>query len=470
MSELSLSSQFSLDRFFFFPRLSLPWRIGTPLSVNAEDVWGRGLMSCLRWLSATLVAFLGHAPFCLNAQADEREMLEALGYVDSAPVQADTHDLLGVVNHDPTRAHPGINVVIDRKAKTVSLLDMTGETLHTWRSPIRKNVRLDYALILKDGSVLVLHTDHSILRLRWDGSVMWGFEARAHHEIVLDGQGGFYTLLRREEVRGMGGLGLPSLVDYIAHYSLEGMFLGGIDLFPLYAPFIDKVTIEKSASLAEEEGFWRWWRDPNRGVWAQFIEQDSPLDHCHTNSIWVLPQDIEGAGKKGDLLISYRNVGVLGILDLETRTHSWTWGRGELVRQHHGTVFDGQRILVFDNGNAERPYSRVLAVTPGTGAFEVVYQDEPRESFYSYWGGSAQHLPNGNTLSWDAHHGHGVETTVDGEVVWEFYNAFANAKKTDRKALYRLERVVDPGTLGTLERLLKSSGRSDGAPAASRAP
>jgi hypothetical protein len=104
-------------------------------------------------------------------------------------------------------------------------------------------------------------------------------------------------------------------------------------------------------------------------------------------------------------------------------------------------------FLVFDAGGAagygvpdglscygerreRRDYSRVLEIDPHT--LKIVWQYTPREAghihpldsykFYSPRGGSAQRLPNGNTLITEYSPGRVFEVTPEHRTVWEFVN------------------------------------------------
>jgi hypothetical protein len=107
-------------------------------------------------------------------------------------------------------------------------------------------------------------------------------------------------------------------------------------------------------------------------------------------------------------------------------------------------VGDGN-ILIFDNG-VEREYSRVLEVNPGTGKIEWEYVGDPPETFYSPTKGSAQRLPNGNTLICESDRGRAFEITREGEIVWEWWNP--EFKNQGRAQVYRMIRI-DPRTVSS---------------------
>ena len=109
------------------------------------------------------------------------------------------------------------------------------------------------------------------------------------------------------------------------------------------------------------------------------------------------------------------------------------------------TLLANGNILIFDNGYA-RGFSRVIELDPTS--LEVVwsYQGEPPSEFFSDRRGSAQRLPNGNTLICESERGHVFEVTPDGTRVWEFWNPEIVDGK--RKRIYRFMRlapdVVEP--------------------------
>jgi hypothetical protein len=94
-------------------------------------------------------------------------------------------------------------------------------------------------------------------------------------------------------------------------------------------------------------------------------------------------------------------------------------------------------ILVFDN-QSEAGYppvrleslggSRVLEIDPITK--QIIWQYSSRSSqiaewrFYTPFAGSAQRLPNGNTLIDEGAQGRAIQVTADGEIVWEYISPF----------------------------------------------
>lgn len=144
----------------------------------------------------------------------------------------------------------------------------------------------------------------------------------------------------------------------------------------------------------------------------------------HSNHVEVLPD--------GRWLVSARDRDTLAILS--DQGVDWSWGPGELHRQHHPTWQPDGTVLVFDNG-VDR--SRVVQVDPRTNAITWSWAGE----LFSETRGSAQRLANGNTLITESDPGYVHEVTTDGDIVWTWANPAREG--TLRRAVWRMTRVVE---------------------------
>jgi outer membrane protein assembly factor BamB len=147
-------------------------------------------------------------------------------------------------------------------------------------------------------------------------------------------------------------------------------------------------------------------------------------DIFHTNTLEVLDgrfADRHPAFRKGNLLVSLWGIHVLAILDPEKRTVVWA-RTGSWRRQHQPTFLEDGRMLLFDNLGAARDRSRLVELDPLTGETLWRYGGTPEVDFFSKTLGSAQRLPNGNTLITESENGRALEVTRDGRTVWEFHN------------------------------------------------
>jgi Arylsulfotransferase (ASST) len=79
-------------------------------------------------------------------------------------------------------------------------------------------------------------------------------------------------------------------------------------------------------------------------------------------------------------------------------------------------------------------YSRVIAVDRRTRAITWQYRDAPPENFFTPFMGSAQRLPNGNTLVTESAFGRIFEVTRTGQVCWEYVVPFFSAYRDEAAA------------------------------------
>jgi hypothetical protein len=160
------------------------------------------------------------------------------------------------------------------------------------------------------------------------------------------------------------------------------------------------------------------------------------------NTVSVLPDTPVGKRdsrfRAGNLLICFRNINQIGLLDRDTWEILWTWGADDLDWPHLPVMVENGNILIYDNGT-HRLYSRLIEVNPITEKIEWEYVADPPRAFFSRENGSAQRLPNGNTLVCNGYNGRAFEITRGGEIVWEWINP--TTKEKHREQICRMWRI-----------------------------
>ena len=101
-------------------------------------------------------------------------------------------------------------------------------------------------------------------------------------------------------------------------------------------------------------------------------------------------------------------------------------------------MLENGNILIFDNGVVRRS-SRVIEIEAPGGRIVWEYEADPPASFYTSQRGSAQRLPNGNTLICDGNGGRAFEVDYGGETVWEWFNP--DVERGRREQVYRITRL-----------------------------
>jgi outer membrane protein assembly factor BamB len=222
------------------------------------------------------------------------------------------------------------------------------------------------------------------------------------------------------------------------------------DIHPERAVLEDFLTVLDLKSGQELESFSLLEvvrRSPYAFLLPSLLVEDLPaegpvLDFLHTNHVEVFDGRLAERSpiyRKGNILLSCRNINAVFILDGETREIVWLWGPSNLTFQHHPSLLDNGNILIFDNGIEE---SRVIEVDPLSGQIVWSFQEE---GFFSVSRGSAQRLPNGNTLITESDPGYVFEVTPEGEKVWIFANPDVS-EDGKRSAIWRMTRI-DPKEL-----------------------
>ena len=160
---------------------------------------------------------------------------------------------------------------------------------------------------------------------------------------------------------------------------------------------------------------------------------------AHANSISVIPANNhpEPAFAPGNIIISYRSINTIAIIDKASGSIVWnsgpnrhfTWGQHFPNMIPPGLPGAGN-IVVFDNG-AGTGYnnktfapgrSRVYEIDPSewpSGDF-VVWQYQGGQRFFSNWVSGAMRLPNGNTLICSGSDGRLFEVDTSGAILWEY--------------------------------------------------
>lgn len=379
------------------------------------------------------------------------ERLRSLPYTARTAPSPDSL-LAGVVVHVPDRACPGYNLYCSRTTPYAHLMDMDGRIVHSWTYSPGSDAIWEHAVMLENGDVVVIRKMSSVVRLDWDSNLIWETPLEVHHEITPLPDGTFYTIVR--EIREHRGLEIrfPSIVRLSADgevmerwstYDHLEEIKRGFDQRPFLDTILDDLLAEGDSTALYENIE----RQPGMFRLKTIHEY---FDYLHLNTITRLPDTPLGRRDArfgaGNLLICFRNVNQIGILDRDSKQILWSWGEGILQWPHHPTMLENGNILIFDNG-VELHRSRVIEIQPLSGRIVWEYMADPPESFYTSQRGSAQRLPNGNTLICDGNAGRAFEVDSGGGIVWEWLNP--DVKGGRREQIYRITRL-SPGAVEAL--------------------
>lgn len=389
-----------------------PWSTHRMLT---KPVWRRIFIGCLFVALLFSVYWKWHSGK-RSAATSSVEEFQALPYVQWSS-QKQSPKLKGVVVLEPSRISPGYNLYTDN-VNTALLMDMNGKVLHRWY--LGKHRHCEYALLLPMGELISECMGQGLVKVDWNSKRIWKMRMFVHHDVEPLPDGTFFTVAR----------------EFHRNYQSRMVVFDSI--------------LRVSATGEAREKWSTFDHLDELHQWHKPMALDTPpeeaterkFDYYHLNTIKRLPDNPKAKTdrrfQQGNLLICLRNANLIAILDKDTMKVVWGWGTETLDWPHMPTMLSNGNILIFDNG-FHRKFSRVVEMDPVTGKIVWTYVRKPKEEFFVALQGSAQRLPNHNTLICDSSHGRAFEVDPNGKIVWDFWNPEMNAGS--RKTFYRFSRV-----------------------------
>lgn len=296
-----------------------------------------------------------------------------------------------------------VGLTPDRNAlNSVIMYDAQGQEVHTWpvdyhmldpdgRDP--ENVFLHGITINDDGSLFINFDAGNVLaRLDACGNIIWKTQGHYHHAVSASHDGTIWTLRDNSIEQLHGATGEP------------------IREIKLVQDLMKKHKRQGLMGIRTEE-------NANKIVFSG--------DEFHANHIEVLTPDLAPAFPQfavGDLLISFRSLNLVAVLDAKTYDFKW-WNIGPWHRQHQ-PQFTKQGTIVVYNNNMSFGTSDILEIDPLTREVRTVFAGSTDSPFYSYRRGTHQRLENGNHLITESERGRAFIVTPGGRLVWEYNNIY----------------------------------------------
>ena len=351
------------------------------------------------------------------------EQLRSLPYLFYSEQKVDKAKI-GVMRYDRQKTYEGYNLDITAGR----LMDMDGNVIHRWKNK-------DFIRLLDNGDIIGTHfnknidDNRAVGKYTWDDNLIWKREdIIMHHEIALTPNNTILVATKELVTYNQRKV----IFDVIVELDQSGKELSRWSTwknFEHIRQFHALTRLDKMPKGTEPHDDWSQ-------MWG------GHYDYYHLNSIQVLPENPIGRKdkrfQKGNWLICLSQVNIIAILNKNTKKILWSWGIGEIEHPHMPRMLDNGTILIFDNGRG-RKYSRVIELDPLKEEIVWEYKADPPESFFSKTLGSAQRLPNGNTLIAESAEGRVFEVTKEGETVWEWYSPGIN-KLGNRSVVYRMIR------------------------------
>jgi hypothetical protein len=354
--------------------------------------------------------------------------LEALGYASGTKTAP---NLMGVTLHDAERAHPGLNFYISGHAAEAVLMTMDGRVAHRWARDFWDVWPRDRAEPTQDGThhwrharpfdngdLLAIYEGLGLVKLDKASNVIWAERNGAHHDFHVLRNGDIAVLVREARVIDRIDTKRPTLEDFVLILDSNGKEKARYSLLEAF---------ERSAK--------------HRKIWEESTRRHGDL--FHTNSIEVLDgrfAAINPAFAEGNFLLSSRHLNTVFVV--APRPNEVVWAlRAGFKAQHDARFLDDGTLMLFDNSGPRRA-SAVKVYDPSNNALRWEYAGSEVRPFHTQFCGTAQRLPNGNTLITESDNGRAFEIALDGTIVWDFYNPHRAGKNDEFIAtLFRMDRL-----------------------------
>ena len=327
----------------------------------------------------------------------------------------------GLTACDEEKACPGYLLYSPMSSDgEVLLLNVKGEEVHRWDLPYPPGL---YGYLLPNGNLFYggkIRDDTwerfpawkrfkggVMLEADWDGNILWEHWDPDHHHDARRTASGGAIYLTVEPVP-------PEMAERVKG-GVPGTDRGG-----MWADVVVEVN-------AAGERVWEWHALEHLDFEKDQVTFNDLRDEwSHGNTVVPLPDGNPVSGHGASVMVSFRNISTVAIIDKASGEFTWKLGYDVLSQQHDPNLLPNGNVLIFDNGshrhNLALPFSRVIEVDPRTNEIVWDYQDSPAYNFFSPYISGARRLPNGNTLITEGMFGRMFQVTKDGEVVWEYIN------------------------------------------------
>jgi hypothetical protein len=322
----------------------------------------------------------------------------------------------GLRGYDRARAFPGSTLFAPQSGGgKVYLIGLEGNIVHSWQMPyppgnsgyLTEKGTLFYNGKTAENSERFISRQPwkggAALEVDWNGRVLWEVRQPDHHHDGIRLRNGNVLLICLSQLPG----DLASKV--------KGGMPGTEHNGDMYADYLVEMTTDGRAVWE-----WRTWEhlDPEKDCITAV--QDGREEWTHGNGLAELPN--------GDIVLSFRNISTVIIIDRKTGKIIWKLGAPPLSGQHAPVPLPNGNLLLFDNGphrlDHTMPFSRVIEIDLATKGIVWTYQEKRLYEFFSPRISNAQRLPNGNTLICEGDFGRLFEVTMEGDVVWEYVNPY----------------------------------------------
>ena len=335
----------------------------------------------------------------------------------------------GLTTRDPS-AYPGFTIFSPQYNKTVYVVNMAGEVVHTWELPERSG---NYAYLLENGNLLasswagggpdgLAARGGLIQEIDWNGKVIWEYrDEYQHHDFRRLPNGNTiylgWELARPENVMRLRG-GKP----------------GSEHKDGIWADYVREVD-------PAGKTVWEWHAQDHMEIEKYVLGHDSNRhEMAHPNTIVPMAD--------GNAMICFRHIDVVAVIDRKTGAFAWERHEPDWGGPHDFQILPNGNYMVFANRQGQMPRgSKIVEWESKSGKTVWEYWGNPSHTFDSHFISGCQRLPNGNTLICEGLWGRFFEVTKEGDIVWEYISPFTVPRETgptkgDQSTVFRAYRYA----------------------------
>ncbi|MDD5173961.1 MAG: arylsulfotransferase family protein [Candidatus Omnitrophica bacterium] len=332
------------------------------------------------------------------------------------------------------QACEGLNLVVSitgDKENSIVVMDLNGKVIHRWivdwfkiwpdakhvpKASLPKSLpgTSVHGIVLMDNGDLIFNFERlGLVRMDIRGRVIWRLPYRTHHSVFKDDDGNLWVCGFKEHLvpdARFPGFSPPFHEDTILVVSPEGVI-------------IQEWSVPEILRKNDLAGLL---------YMPSAVASNTSLDRLHLNDVEPFPANLkEGFFKKGDVLVSLRNINTVFVFNRESQKIGFIM-TGKFVKQHDPNFIDGNSFSLFDNNRIssklEDFQSRILIVSAPENTVRVFFEGSSKTPFRSETSGKHMWLPNGNLLITETDQGRAFEINPRGEVVWEYINYIGGGK------------------------------------------
>jgi hypothetical protein len=361
----------------------------------------------------------------------------------------------GVVTHNTNLFLAGLTFFSSSLDHAAYLIDMQGNIVHRWSMPheaiwpkpahvariVPEHLRLlTRAHLYPNGDILAQYTGvgsnplgYGLAKLDKYSHLLWAYDGPVHHDMEVDDQGIIYTLSHKIRTETYPGLDSerarpPIYEDFLVLLAPDGTLIKEISFFDLLARGPAQKVLGRLNGLPSGE--------------------TPPGDMIHPNGLELIDgsaADTYPMLQKGHLLVSFRNLSMLAVIDPQKEVITWATYLPTRA-QHDPRILPDGTVLLFDNQGHVGPggNSRIVRLDLNTSQILWQYTGTEEEPLYSAYHGSVDPLQNGNVLITESLQGRLLEVTPDGTIVWDYRSPWRIKDDEDVvvPAFYRARRYL----------------------------